>query len=303
MSQHAYYWNWYFHHVHHCYEAYKLLEDEASQRLYLYLIAYRLTGHLSIKIPVDFDNGEDYKVYKDLEKFTVSNLEINGLFGPLKHFDFTFENKQYKIDCLGLEYYLYKKQYLFERGCVQVKPEKGDYVIDGGACLGDSALVFSNAVGEQGKVYAFDPVYEHIEILKYNVEQFPIKNIEIYECGLSDKNFITYPLRIGGYNPAFQEIEDVIPLCRLDSLLENGEICKLDYIKLDIEGSELEALQGSLETIKIFKPKLAVSIYHKPNDLFEIPLFIRKTFPFYKLYLNHYTIDFGETVLYCQSQP
>jgi hypothetical protein len=68
---------------------------------------------------------------------------------------------------------------------------------------------------------------------------------------------------------------------------KTGEIYKfgesqLDLIKLDVEGSELEALTGGLETIIKQKPHLAIAIYHKPNDHWEIPLFVNRQFPFYE---------------------
>src|SRR6266481_8983141 len=45
---------------------------------------------------------------------------------------------------------------------------------------------------------------------------------------------------------------------------------------------------------------LAVSLYHKPNDLFEIVAFVKENFPFYSMYIDHYTIHGEETVLYCK---
>lgn len=67
---------------------------------------------------------------------------------------------------------------------------------------------------------------------------------------------------------------------------------------MDIEGWEMKAIQGSTKTIKLFKPKLAISIYHKKNDLFDIILYLKNKFPFYKFYIDHYTIHHEETVLY-----
>ena len=51
---------------------------------------------------------------------------------------------------------------------------------------------------------------------------------------------------------------------------------KATYIKMDVEGSELESLKGSSKTIRKYRPRLAISLYHKPEDVFEIPVFLEK---------------------------
>lgn len=74
---------------------------------------------------------------------------------------------------------------------------------------------------------------------------------------------------------------------------------KPNFIKMDIEGAELEALKGASETIIKHKPNLAISLYHKPQDLWEIPNFIKSLRNDYKFYLRshgHLTFD---SVLYC----
>jgi hypothetical protein len=103
----------------------------------------------------------------------------------------------------------------------------------------------------------------------------------------------------GAFAPGFRSANKEVPLRALDSMVIEGLVPRVDFIKMDIEGSELCALKGASGTIRKYRPKLAISLYHKPNDIFEIPLFIQKEFPFYEMYIYHYTIHNEETVLYC----
>ena len=73
---------------------------------------------------------------------------------------------------------------------------------------------------------------------------------------------------------------------------------KVTFIKMDIEGSEIEALKGAVNVIKRDKPRLAICIYHKPEHLYEIPFLVKETVPEYKLYIRHHCDNCADTVLY-----
>ncbi len=73
---------------------------------------------------------------------------------------------------------------------------------------------------------------------------------------------------------------------------------RIIYIKMDIEGAEAEALRGAARVIKEQKPKLAISVYHKERDIWEIPALILSYCPEYKFYLRHYSFSWYDTVLY-----
>jgi hypothetical protein len=67
---------------------------------------------------------------------------------------------------------------------------------------------------------------------------------------------------------------------------------------MDLEGTEIDALYGAKNTIIQNKPKLAISIYHTSEHLYEIPLLIHEWVPEYKLYVRHHTDTCADTVLY-----
>lgn len=73
---------------------------------------------------------------------------------------------------------------------------------------------------------------------------------------------------------------------------------KISFIKLDIEGAEREALAGAKETIKRYHPVLAICAYHLQDDLLVLPRLILKMGCNYKLYLRHYMLSAGDTILY-----
>lgn len=81
----------------------------------------------------------------------------------------------------------------------------------------------------------------------------------------------------------------------IDSFLKNENIT---FIKMDIEGSELNALKGAEETIRKNKPKLAVCIYHRPEDITDIQDYLMELVPEYQFGIRHYTDHAFETVLY-----
>ena len=299
-GERVYWLSWFFDNYENLFSAFNLLKNERSKRLFLNLLAFRIAGHHSVRITTCFDeNSPSFENYQSIEKFTTSELPAVGVFGKLRHYDFTYNNKRYVADCLGFKYYLFRGQYFLNDDEVSIEPREGDFVIDAGACLGDTAIVFGKAVGASGKVFAFDPVQNHLEVLEHNINQNPDCNIQAMPFGLSDTDIDCPTIKLQTYSPGFSSRNQNVPLRCLDSLVIGGNIPKINFVKMDIEGAELSAIKGAASSIRKFKPKLAISLYHKPTDIFEIPLYISKEFPFYEMFIEHYTIHAEETVLYC----
>lgn len=97
------------------------------------------------------------------------------------------------------------------------------------------------------------------------------------------------------YTDKFKQAEkEYVEMTTLDDEIQDD----VTFIKMDIEGAELDALKGGKEIIERCKPKLAISIYHRPMDIFDIPSLIINNNKEYTLYLRHYSIFNTETVLY-----
>jgi len=131
--------DWFFDNYEYLYAAFTLFEAERSRRLFLNLLAFRIAGHHSIRIETIFDeNCASFEAYKAIETYTDSYLPTTGVFGKLRHYNFIYNSRRYVADCLGFKAYLYRKQYFFKDGATRISPEEGDFVIDAGACLGDT---------------------------------------------------------------------------------------------------------------------------------------------------------------------
>jgi hypothetical protein len=71
------------------------------------------------------------------------------------------------------------------------------------------------------------------------------------------------------------------------------------FIKMDIEGGEIEAIHGAARTIRRSRPKLAVCVYHSPDHLWQIPLLLKQMLPDFRLTLRSHMLDGFDTVCYC----
>lgn len=89
-----------------------------------------------------------------------------------------------------------------------------------------------------------------------------------------------------------------VPAVTIDDVVEEQHLGRVDFIKMDIEGGEVDALRGAEGTLKRFTPRLAISAYHRPHDLPDIVALIRQACPDYRLYLSHKPPGLCDTVLF-----
>lgn len=177
-----------------------------------------------------------------------------------------------------------------------MKIEKDEIFVDAGAYDGYTTIQFAKWCNNTHKaIYLFEPDQQNLKMTNNNIEENNIKRTTLFPYGLWNKEETLkfHCQQTGSCIDNTGEIE--IKTNTLDNLLKNIPVT---FIKMDIEGAELNALKGAKETISKYRPKLAISVYHKPEDIITIPEYIKSLVPEYKFYLRHYTNSKYETVLY-----
>ena len=300
-DRHADYFLFLLRNVENFFHARQLLEDEASRALFDSLVLFRVLGHLHVRLP--FNTPENRAHVAKAQSWWLEDSDDAGLFGPLGIFvvpgnDGSIRVKGWKEN---ITYTFLAHQYYFSRDGVEIQPVSNDHVIDAGGCFGDTALGFADAVGAGGHVYVFDPLPKHCAIMRQQLAMNPslAPRISIFPQGLAETVNDIAPLAEDNViNPGARIVEAAMPMTTIDATAARGDAQRVDFIKMDIEGSELAALRGAEASIRRWRPKLAISIYHRPEDFFVIPTWIDSLGLGYRFYLDHYSIHGEETVLY-----
>ena len=191
-------------------------------------------------------------------------------------------------------YDVWRKDQYFPEGIIALSDR--EVFVDGGAYTGDTLLAFiRKAKNKYSKCYAFEPEPENAARLNALAGRQGFRDVSISGKGLWSK---ADTLR---FAPAEGETGSAISATGAVSIetdtIDNAAP-DATFIKLDIEGAELEALKGAAGTIQRNRPKLAICLYHKPGDLFEIPLYLKSLVPEYKFYLRQHQPVACELVLY-----
>jgi FkbM family methyltransferase len=285
------------------FESYRLWHDDASRELFVKLLLFRGLGHERIKLPSN--SAAFWEAKRQVEELPSTPSAIPNLSDAeqLRHFELSIDGHDVRIDCLPVNIFFtfMCRQYHLRRSAVEVRPSEGDHVIDAGACFGDTAIDFALAVGPRGRVHAFEVVATHLQVSRHNIDQnADLSNVVLHPMALSDRSCHGEVAETGP-DPSFS-VENkcfAVPRRRIDDLVDAGDIGQVDLIKMDIEGHELAALRGAERSLRRFRPRLAISLYHRWEDYFRIPIHIDRLCLGYRFYLENYTISDAETVMYC----
>ncbi|MDI6868652.1 MAG: FkbM family methyltransferase [Coprothermobacterota bacterium] len=267
-------------------KVYDLLADEASREVFDWRIRVRVglsfIGRASYQLfPSPYEEQVFLKGIEEIKKrgkndwFKIDRFRLKSTPGAIFG---SFISEQYRFPGI-------------------VEPEKGDWVLDIGGLFGETSFWFSKYVGEEGRVFCFEPVPENYCVLLENLSKNGTKNIVPENLAVGETSG---EIRISGSGAtaARSDSGKIVSCTSIDDFVRNNNLARVDMIKMDIEGYEMNALQGAVETLKDFKPKLAIASYHGGEDLVRIPLFMESLGLGYKMYLRHFAPSLGETILF-----
>ena len=169
--------------------------------------------------------------------------------------------------------------------------------VDCGAYDGDTILEFVKRTnGDYDKIYAFEPDEKNYKALTQTIIQNGINHVQLYQMGCWHSKVTLRFSSSANMNSHISDMgETTVEVEAIDNIVDQERVT---FIKMDIQGSELTALHGAESTIKKSKPKLAICIYHKPEDMITIPQYIYSIMPDYKFFLRNHQCISKETVLY-----
>ncbi len=170
----------------------------------------------------------------------------------------------------------------------------GEVILDCGAFNGDTARLFRKITNNNCEVYCFEPVTENYNEMVEWIRREQIEKVHAVHVGVGKEKYLdkVYSTeekttkgavgsnRFNSNSPVISEIQ----VDTLDNML--GET-KVDYIKMDIEGAEMDALRGGKKVIERNHPQMLISAYHKIADMWEVPEFVLGIHPDYRIFLGH----------------
>ncbi len=280
---------------------YNNLNDDYSKNILIDVVSFRLLGAKYIRLAIENEQYLDY--HKEIlnSKKQTETIELKTSDIELNKYTFSFEKNNIScfLDTMGIVTIFKAEQYCYKPKKIQVKD--GDVIIDGGGCWGDTAIYFANKAKET-TVYTFEFTPSNINVMEKNIALNKAHNIKIIPKAIFDVSNEVYYLVDKGASSYFTKEKTTdatqIQTITIDDFTKQENVSKINFIKLDIEGSELNALKGSVETIKKWRPTLAIAVYHNPIDFQELIQFISELDLGYKFYLDHFTPSIAETIVF-----
>lgn len=177
-----------------------------------------------------------------------------------------------------------------------LKFTENEVFVDAGGFNGDTTLQFVKVTeNKYKKIYVLEPNKILADDCRKKLSN--IHDCTVIQKGAWDDKQVLRFIEADEGSRIVDEVENIteIETITIDEIL-NGE--QATYIKMDVEGAEVNALKGAKKTICKYKPKLAISVYHKRDDIWEIPMLLLQYNPEYKFYLRVYSFTGNDTVLY-----
>lgn len=237
-----------------------------------------------------------YKSNTDLLKKYLSDDASKSVYDAVYQYYLTNDINEIVKVCTTEESYFIKevKEYFQDRKFT---------LIDAGAYTGELLRAIIAADLHVSKWYCFEAEKNNYNKLVDNIEKSILP--EGMECVCENYGLWSErkELPVMGQGASSKVIEDAgtgdCDICKMETIDSYCQNIKVDMIKMDIEGAEMHALTGAVNTIKRDMPLLAISIYHSAEDYYRIMQFIMKIHgEGYQYYIRQHAMIYGETILY-----
>ena len=269
---------------------YDMLKEEYSKKFFKKATIYR---YMLAFYPEAFGN------IKNSMHLVFKYSIVNIFYWIFKRILFIIQRFKYPLEIeVFITFYIFGLKQYNIKNIFEVKNDA--VVFDIGAFKGDTAYFFSKKCSNKARIYAFEPDENNYKILlkikdKYKLNNVIASNI-LFSNLETEINFLSMDLN----RPAIKMKSTTI-----DKFVEENNIEKIDYIKMDVEGAEKNILEGAIKTIKKFKPSLAIAIYHGGKlfmeDFYNIPIFIKNIInEDYEYYIRTFHPAGLETILFCK---
>lgn len=270
-----------------------------------YCDAKAIFGHMIVLMAFGSDRDDVLQLAMDIEKeqeFYVPDVPVfgNGLFNDeffLRHKHELEEiygklaDKQSKtvfeqvinFKLSGKPEYIYSCETDNNEAFENIlKLSSKENFLDLGAYDGDTINEFINYAGDYLSITALEPDRKNFKKLKANTSGIP--HLSLYNAASGSYCGTTvFDCKGGRSSYVTEKGKEQVQIMTVDSLKKD-----FTYIKMDVEGNELETIKGAETTIARYKPKMLISAYHKNEDMFAIPKLVLSINPHYKMYMRHY---------------
>lgn len=291
-------------------QAFDMYEDMDSSYLMTLLVAFRIMGPSRVRLSITPESYE--KAMRDFADPLLVEPRTHTVDFPalvLDHYNMASAGIPLQLHTTrsALTAHCHLEQYAFRRRGVVVTVEPGDTVIDGGMCYGDTSLFFAHLAGESGRVvgYEFEPgnlaiMADNFALNPGHAPRITVRHNAVWNVSGDEPRFALAGPATTVLHPGSetQLASMVVKTLTIDDLVAEEGLDRVDFIKLDVEGVELQALQGAVDTLRRFRPKLALSAYHKPEDMYALPGFLRSLDLGYRFWLDHFRPGGQETVIF-----
>ena len=269
---------------------YDMLKDNISKKFFKKATIYR---YMLAFYPEAFGN------IKNSMHLVFKYSIVNIFYWIFKRILFIIQRFKYPLEIeVFITFYIFGLKQYNIKNIFEVKNDA--VVFDIGAFKGDTAYFFSKKCSNKARIYAFEPDDYTFQILEKIKDKYKLNNVIasniLFSNSETEINFLSMDLN----RPAVKMKSTTI-----DKFVEENNIEKIDYIKMDVEGAERNILEDSIKTIKKFKPSLAIAIYHGGKlfmeDFYNIPIFIKNVInEDYEYYIRTFHPAGLETILFCK---